>query len=469
MMKIMIGIPCFKDVSGETLEDYMRLAYYCGRRMPQYEFILGVKTKTEQFRARNAIVEGAIQLGVEYLFFIDDDHVIDWEVSPGPNSRYGLIDQLVQHCEKDPSIGVVGALYYHRGGECRPVLMREGKDGGTYWMLDHEIKGELQEVAVQGGGCMLLRMSMFDKLKSPWFEPEHDLGTDIQICKKAKEAGYKVCCDTSIQIGHVMSKREIVTPNNRHRIAIENGKRGTDGDQGINAQWLINSALALYRMDAEDYLGMKYEQMGEIARKYDMKELHSRTGGEYGGEGLKEYYATRGKEQLARQVLFHHTPHMVEEMEMFHNMINTTVEGRGLDFGCGSAPVTFELVMRGHNLDFVDIDGSGAYEFTKWRAKKRGVESRVGWKIAEKDETYDYVFMLDSIEHIEDWRGVLSSIIPKIKQKGVLITNYFLNMDYDNPEHISMDKGAVEKFLTENGVYPLNKLLWVRHPLGADK
>src|SRR3990167_6925291 len=222
-------------------------------------------------------------------------------------------------------------------------------------------------------------------------------------------------------------------------------------------------------MDAEEYLGVKFADMGAIAVRYNMKELSGYTEGTYGGEGLKEYYKTRGHEQLARQVLFHHTQHMIEEMELFHNMINTSVEGYGLDFGCGSAPVTFELVMRGHKLDFVDIDGSGAYEFTKWRAKKRGVEDRCGWKLSEKDEAYDYVFMLDSIEHIEDWKGVLGMVIPKIKKKGVLITNYFNNQDYENPEHISMDKAAVEKFLTENGIYPLNRLMWVKHPLGADK
>ena len=77
--------------------------------------------------------------------------------------------------------------------------------------------------------------------------------------------------------------------------------------------------------------------------------------------------------------------------------------------------------------------------------------------------------MLDSIEHLEDWQGVLGAIIPKMKQKGVLITNYFDNQDFQNPEHISMDKDAVQKFLTSHGVYPLNNKLWVKDPLGVNK
>src|SRR3990167_7613083 len=164
-MKVVIGIPCYRDVSSETLEDYMRFAYYCGRRIPQHEFFLAIKSKSEQFRARNSIVEVSLQIGADYLLFLDDDHVIDWETTAQPNSRYGMVQKFIEHCENDPTIGIVGALYYHRGAQCRPVIMREGKDGGYYWMLDHEIKGELQEVAVQGGGCMLLRMSIFDKIK----------------------------------------------------------------------------------------------------------------------------------------------------------------------------------------------------------------------------------------------------------------------------------------------------------------
>jgi hypothetical protein len=464
-MRIVIGIPCYQNASSETLEDYMRLAYYCGRRIPQHEFFVAIKSKTEQFRARNSIVEAALQIGGDYLLFLDDDHVIDWEVTPGfsidgaggvkiaPNSRYGMVEKFVAHMEADPQLGIVGAVYYHRGAECRPVLMKEGKDGGFYWLRDDEIKGELQEVAVQGGGCMLLRLSIFDKIRAPWFEPEFDLGTDIQICKKAREAGFKVCCDTSIQIGHVLSKREVVTPQNRLQISMENARGGRD--EGVDRAWQSSSALNLYRADAEEYLGMTYQEMGAVAIRYDMRDLVKYK------DDLHAYYASRGKEQLARQVLFHHTPGMREEMHFIHSLINTSVEGYGAEYGCGSAPVSFDLALRGHKIDFIDIDGSGAYEFTKWRAAKRGIQC--GWTL---QGPYDYVLMLDSIEHIVEWQEVLGKVVVSLKEGGGLITNYFRNQDYANPEHVSMDKQAVKKFLIEHGVYPINDFIWVRKDLG---
>lgn len=454
-MRIFIGIPCYQNVAGETLEDYMRLAYYCGRRMPEHDFFLGIRTKSEQFRARNAIVEGALQTGCDYLMFLDDDHVIDWETTSGPNSRYGMISQFVKHLESDPGLGIVGGLYYQRGADCKAVIMKEGKDGGFFWMRDDEIIGGLQEVAVQGGGCMMIRMSVFDKIRGPWFEPEFDMGTDLQICKKVRDAGFKVACDTSIQIGHVLSKREVVTPQNRFRISTENARQASEGGSGINNEWLNSSALNLYRQDAEEYLGIKIQEMGSIAARYDMKDLEK-----YQGD-LKAYYASRGKEQLARQVLFHHTKAMRQEMEIIHGLINTTVEGYGAEYGCGSAPVSFELAMRGHKIDFIDIDGSAAYEFTKWRAKKRGIEC--GWELKGP---YGYVLMLDSIEHIIEWKEVLTNVIASLKEGGGLITNYFRNQDYANPEHVSMDKEAVKNFLLSNGVYPINDYVWCKKDLG---
>src|SRR5882724_11464191 len=63
---IFIGIPCYREVDPEYLEDMMRFAFHCGRRMPQYNFELGIKTKSEQFRARNAIVDGAVQSGSDW-------------------------------------------------------------------------------------------------------------------------------------------------------------------------------------------------------------------------------------------------------------------------------------------------------------------------------------------------------------------------------------------------------------------
>ena len=231
--RITIGIPCFNSAPANTLDDYMRFAYYLGRRYPEWDFFLATKDKFEQFRARNAIVTAALQVDSKYLLMLDDDHVIDWESENIMRfeavSRYEFLRTLIGHMEADPKLGIVGALYYHRGGDCRPVIMKEGEDGCFYWIRDDEVVNGLQEVAVTGGGCMLMRCDALLKMQEPIFEPEFQYGTDVQVCKKMLEIGYKVACDTSIELGHVKSTREVITSKNRIRAWADYKERGGAG------------------------------------------------------------------------------------------------------------------------------------------------------------------------------------------------------------------------------------------------
>ncbi len=189
---ITIGIPCYQGAGAETLCDYMRFAYYLGRRYQEYDFFLAIKSKSEQFRARNNIVEAAIQVGSRYLLMIDDDHLIDTDDTVGPSEKYDFLHVLLAHMKGNPKTGIIGCLYYTRGGDCRPVLMLMGENGKHYWIRDEQIDYKLQEVAVQGGGIMLMDMRIFDDIPSPWFEPELEFGTDFQISMKAKKYGWKI-------------------------------------------------------------------------------------------------------------------------------------------------------------------------------------------------------------------------------------------------------------------------------------
>jgi SAM-dependent methyltransferase len=364
---------------------------------------------------------------------------------------------MVESLRNTEKAGIIGALYYTRGGGCRPVLMKEGTDGGFYWMRDDEITHGVQEVAVTGGGCFLFDMNIFSVIPYPWFEPELSIGTDLQICKKAREHGFKVLCDTSIEIGHVMARHEIVTSKNRHRIFAESNANEKP-PEGMDPLWSRSSALYLYAEDAQEYLSMDMAEMADLADTY---RRHWQRFPQF--EDKKEYYRTIGKEQLARQVYFHLCDEMVNQYGLFISSIDTSKNGRGLDFGCGSAPLGFELALRGHNMDFVDVDGAAAYEFTKWRAKYRGIDHRCGWSM--NGHPYDYALFMDSIEHLPNWDEVLTEVVGKLKPNGCILTNYFFNADYDNAEHISMDKEAVKNHLISLGVYPLNEAIWIKRDL----
>ena len=459
--RICIGMPVYSHVSPEVLEDYMRFAYSVGRRLPEYEFFLAIKSKSEQFRARNGIVEAAIQLDCDYLLMMDDDHVIDWERKQGPNDRYLFPGKFVEHLKADPKLKVVGGLYYHRGGQCAPVILSEKPDGGYYYVNDTEIKNGLQEVAVTGGGCIMIEMDLFNIIPSPWFQIENKYGTDIQICQLARDYGFKVACDTSVVLGHILTKRDVVTPENRFSIMVKSAPDITTPRQQIENEWATHSALQLYRNDAMEYARFKdLEEVIDLATEYNKmtKEIS-----EY--KDLEVYYKTRGRMQLARQLYYHFTPNQVDGFDGLSKLIDIGKEGYGLDFGCGSAPIGFDYAMRGQKIDFVDIPGTYAYEFVKWRAKHRNIENRCGWELKGP---YDYIFMMDSIEHLhpDKWRIMLGDIFSRLRDRGVLITNYFNNNDFENNEHINMNHEEVKQFIVENNIYPMNLIVWIKREWG---
>lgn len=447
----MIGILAFAGCSAETLEDYTRLTFYLGRRCQEYDFFLSVISKAEQFRGRNNIVEAAIGVGSQYLLMLDDDHVIDIDNRLAPSDRYDFVRKFISAMEKDEKIGIIGALYFQRAGYHHPVIMRKGVDGKYYWMKKEEIEHKMQKVDVTGGGCILINMKIFDRVVSPWFEPEFSMGTDVQICSKTINQGFTVWCDTSVEIGHVKNVRQVITSKD-----VGDGEQGTQRMVSkMSDDWAVISMKNLYNMDVEEYLKMSPSEINELAGKYQ----------EYRSKHIKDfpikedYYKSIGKEQVARQYWFHNLPDSSDGI-IFRSLLNILNGNKlnGLDFGCGTAPVGFEMLKLGHEMDFVDIDGSGGYEFTKWRVKKRNLKA--GWKI---NGPYDFVLMFDIIEHLENWKLHLDNIISSMKNGSHIVTNYFVNTDRLNPEHISMDQDAVREYLVSKKVYPVNLLVWRKH------
>jgi len=439
--RITIGIPCFQGVTFETLEDYMRFAFYLGRRYPEYEFMLAIKGKSEQFRARNAIVKQALQTDSDYILMLDDDHVLDIQKSDGPSKGYEFLRTLLGHMEKDPQMGICGALYVQRGGEQLPVVMNEGALG-PHFLTPMEISGQLQQVDITGGGCMLMRREIFYKMNEPWFAPEFEYGTDIQICNKARRVGYTVWCDTSLEIGHVKLEKQIITPS-------KVGIKTTNIDpKQLDFISHADNYIAEYTEAVCDYTGENIKSLETLADTYNAEEIE-----EWDDKEL--YYKTRGMKQLARNFIFNCGEGKVKEALAYIDLLKDDKYAYGLDYCCGSAPVGFELLKLGKGIDFIDIDGAASYEFAKWRASRNNLS--FGIQVAG---SYDFVLMLDAIEHLEVWESHLRSINLALRPGGLLITNYFTLYDYDNPEHINMNKYRVEDYLINNGYKIVNPHVW---------
>lgn len=149
--------------------------------------------------ARNMLAQRAMDVGAEWILYVDDDHVF------APD----LLMNLLAH--EQP---IVSALYLRRAGDHSPLAFsHRDPDTKLYVPIDlTQLPGEgLLKVRATGAGGLLIRTEVFRAIDSEptWFEHGRVHGTDwnaaedIIFCEKAQRAGFDVYVDLDSPIGHM--------------------------------------------------------------------------------------------------------------------------------------------------------------------------------------------------------------------------------------------------------------------------
>ena len=181
-------------------------------------------------KARNVLIETARANKADIAWFIDNDVLI-------PSNAGQLVDNALE-------LGIVSGLYFSRRSPYTPQLYQKSDIEHTpgnplYWPL-LEYQDGLMVVDAVGGGCVAIRIDVFDKLNelhnskqtkleatyaqlkllepgiyealstqrqhlSPWFEFLDNKGEDLYFCERAKEAGLVIWANTSIKCDHLAS------------------------------------------------------------------------------------------------------------------------------------------------------------------------------------------------------------------------------------------------------------------------
>ena len=113
-----------------------------------------VKMKVDA--ARNKSAEWALENKLKYLFFMGDDTV--------PPAH--ILRRFIFLMENNPEIEVLGGIYFTKEEHPMPLVFR-GNGAGSYW--DWKV-GELFAVSGIGMDATLIRTSLFERLKKPWFK-----------------------------------------------------------------------------------------------------------------------------------------------------------------------------------------------------------------------------------------------------------------------------------------------------------
>lgn len=181
-MKTLIAIPAM-----ETVATRFMMSLVCLQRTGPSR--VSVVSDSLVYHARNLLAAEAIDDDCDQVLWLDSDMAF----------RPDLMELLERHISDGRDY--ISALFFKRRLPTEPLIYRE--DGKAY--LDYPAD-ELFEIAGSGFGAVMTTTKM---LKDVWdhygppFNPENGIGEDKAFCRRAKELGYALWCDSRIKVGHV--------------------------------------------------------------------------------------------------------------------------------------------------------------------------------------------------------------------------------------------------------------------------
>lgn len=206
--KVLFGIPLKGHTPPASYHDRMLMWKHLGnreaedffeRKDPRYVFTLGAIGEILTPFAREKLASSAVEMGVDYLFMVDDDMICPKE----------LFYDLVRH-----DVDICAPLAFTRNPDHKPVMYQtiEGYDPVTHksyyttnFVMNYP-RNKLVECDAVGFGAVLIKTDVIKKIADSGqscFTGMDSTGEDISFCYKAKKLGFRVFMDTSVKLGHL--------------------------------------------------------------------------------------------------------------------------------------------------------------------------------------------------------------------------------------------------------------------------
>lgn len=189
--RILIGIPTAKNIEVETFKAIYDLEIPEGYEV-DFQYFYGYNID----QVRNLIAHWT--LNYDYLFSVDSDIAFERDT----------LKKLLAH-----NVDIVSGLYIQRRPGAHVLeLYEHNSHGGVSNIPYGNIKDRgLVEIAGCGFGCVLVKSEVFRVVGYPQFEYHsaldhaHTISEDNDFCRKARDKGFRVWADTSIQCRHIGS------------------------------------------------------------------------------------------------------------------------------------------------------------------------------------------------------------------------------------------------------------------------
>lgn len=195
-MKTLILIPCFDMLPAHFLRSLLQMQIIG-------EVGYDIATSSLIYDARNQLAQHAISGGYDYALWLDSDTLPPsealWKLKVATEEGYDMVSGL--YFQRKPPFG---PTIYKRlelmqldGGKLDPVAEQ---------YTDYP-RGELFEIQGCGFGCTFMTVDLLRRVTDQFgilpFMPVGGFGEDLSFCMRARRAGAKIGCDSSVRCGHV--------------------------------------------------------------------------------------------------------------------------------------------------------------------------------------------------------------------------------------------------------------------------
>ena len=199
-MKYLIAIPCMDMVHTTFLRALLSLERAPGS--VQY----AISCSSLIYTARNKLLQQAVEQGFDRVLWFDSDMDFDRDT------------MLRLAADLDAGYEFVSGLYFKRRAPIEPVIyesvgyyhdkMSDGSEQVTPVAIpryDYP-RDSMFEIEAAGFGCVMhtvdLAKRIIEKHGAP-FSPILGFGEDLSFCKRAKDVGAALWCDSRIKLGHI--------------------------------------------------------------------------------------------------------------------------------------------------------------------------------------------------------------------------------------------------------------------------
>jgi len=201
-MKIFVAIPTLDYVEKTFVQDLLNLNW------ENIEHTISLGESSLVYIARERLIESALAGDYDYILWFDSDM----------NFKPDYVTQIIKSLNSTKEKDFMAALYFNR----RPPFKVTICDKMRWHLQDAKVESHLfetipngiTEIEACGFAGVITSTKMVREMKERFgavFAPIGNgaVGEDYSFCIRARMCGYKLYCDTRIEMGHIT--RTVVT------------------------------------------------------------------------------------------------------------------------------------------------------------------------------------------------------------------------------------------------------------------